>query len=401
MPKLAKRFTDVEIRNLKLTFPKKKAVGNGLYIAPKKVGGKYWVFRYKRINGEETSISFGDYPEVTLADAEFKTLEANKLLSKGIDPSFAKKTSIEEKKGIYANNFETVAREMMEVHYKHLSQSYRQRSLRRLELYVFPPLGKKPISEIYPKDLMEIFKKLLHDGKAPTIKKTREVVNLVFKYALMMGKVNTNPCEAIKGAIKIPKPKHMAAFTEPEDVGQLMRAIDGYTGSFIVASALKIAPMVFVRPFELRTARWKDIDLKNAEWSYLVSKTKTQHLVPLARQVVAILKEMKNISGDGEFVFTNGHDPKKAMSEAAINAALQRMGYDTKTEVTGHGFRATARTILHERLDFDRDVIEHQLAHRVPDALGEAYNRTKFIKQRKEMMQVWADYLDRLKNEKA
>ena len=399
MPKLAKRFSDVEIRNLKLTFPKKKAVGNGLYIAPKKVGGKYWVFRYTRINGEETSISFGDYPEVTLADAEFKTLEANKLLSKGIDPSFAKKTSIEEKKGIYANNFEVVAREMIDMHYKHLSQSYKVRSLRRLELYVFPWVGKKPISEVYPKDLMEIFKKLLHANKAPTIKKTREVVNLVFKYALTMGKVTTNPCEAIKGAIKIPKPKHMAAFTEPEDVGQLMRAIDGYKGSFTVVSALKIAPMVFVRPFELRTARWKDIDLKTAEWSYLVSKTKTQHLVPLAKQVVAILKDMKNISGDGEFVFTNGHDPKKAMSEAAINAALKRMGYNTQTEVTGHGFRATARTILHERLDFDRDVIEHQLAHRVPDALGEAYNRTKFIKQRKEMMQVWADYLEKLKNE--
>jgi integrase len=398
MPKLAKRFTDVEIRNLKLTFPKKKAVGNGLYIAPKKVGGKYWVFRYTRINGEETSISFGDYPEVTLADAEFKTLEANKLLSKGIDPSFAKKTSIEEKKGVYANNFEVVAREMIEMHYKHLSQSYKVRSLRRLELYVFPWVGKKPISEVYPKDLMEIFKKLLHANKAPTIKKTREVVNLVFKYALTMGKVTTNPCEAIKGAIKIPKPKHMAAFTEPEDVGQLMRAIDGYKGSYTVVSALKIAPMVFVRPFELRTARWKDIDLKNAEWSYLVSKTKTQHLVPLAKQVIAILKDMKNISGDGEFVFTNGHDPKKAMSEAAINAALKRMGYNTQTEVTGHGFRATARTILHERLDFDRDVIEHQLAHRVPDALGEAYNRTKFIKQRKEMMQVWADYLEKLKD---
>ena len=399
MPRLAKRFTDVEIRNLKLTFPKKKAVGNGLYIAPKKVGGKYWVFRYTRINGEETSISFGDYPEVTLVDAEFKTLEANKLLLKGIDPSFAKKTSIEEKKGIYANNFEVVAREMIEMHYKHLSQSYKVRSLRRLELYVFPWVGKKPISEVYPKDLMEIFKKLLHANKAPTIKKTREVVNLVFKYALTMGKVTTNPCEAIKGAIKIPKPKHMAAFTEPEDVGQLMRAIDGYKGSYTVVSALKIAPMVFVRPFELRTAKWKDIDLKNAEWSYLVSKTKTQHLVPLAKQVVAILKDMKNISGDGEFVFTNGHDPKKAMSEAAINAALKRMGYNTQTEVTGHGFRATARTILHERLDFDRDVIEHQLAHRVPDALGEAYNRTKFIKQRKEMMQVWADYLEKLKNE--
>ena len=155
--------------------------------------------------------------------------------------------------------------------------------------------------------------------------------------------------------------------------------------------------MLFVRPGELRTAKWADIDLEAAEWRYLVSKTKTDHLVPLPKQVVALLRELHPFSGYGEYVFRGGHDPKKAMSEAAINAALKRMGYDTKTQITGHGFRAMARTILHERLGIDPHIIEHQLAHKVPDALGMAYNRTKFIEQRRAMMQAWADYLEKLR----
>jgi integrase len=189
----------------------------------------------------------------------------------------------------------------------------------------------------------------------------------------------------------------MAAFTEPHEVAELLRAIDGFTGSFTVQTALRIAPLVFVRPSELRTAKWADIDLDAKEWRYRVSKTKTDHLVPLSEQAVKWFAEIKPLSGHGEFVFMGGHDPKKPMSDAAINAALKRMGYDTKTQITGHGFRAMARTILHERLNIDPQVIEHQLAHKVPDALGAAYNRTKFIEQRKVMMQKWADYLDELK----
>jgi len=176
-----------------------------------------------------------------------------------------------------------------------------------------------------------------------------------------------------------------------------LRAIDGFTGSLTVQCALRLSPLVFVRPSELRTAKWADIDLDENEWRYRVSKTNTMHLVPLSKQATKLLAEMKVLSGHGEFVFQGGHDPKKPMSAAAINAALQRMGYDTKTEITAHGFRAMARTILHERLNIDPYIIEHQLAHKVPDALGAAYNRTKFIEQRKVMMQSWADYLDELK----
>jgi integrase len=189
----------------------------------------------------------------------------------------------------------------------------------------------------------------------------------------------------------------MASLTEPKDVSGLLKAIDGFKGSFTVQVALRLAPLVFVRPGELRTARWADIDLEAKEWRYVVSKTKTDHLVPLSKQAVALLKEIHPFSGHAEFVFQGGHDPQKPMSEAAINAALKRMGYDTQTQITGHGFRAMARTILHERLGIDPHIIEHQLAHKVPDALGAAYNRTKFVEQRKLMMQSWADYLDKLK----
>jgi integrase len=190
----------------------------------------------------------------------------------------------------------------------------------------------------------------------------------------------------------------MAAFTEPKEIAELLRAIDGFTGSFTVQCALRLSPLVFARPSELRTAKWADIDLETKEWRYRVSKTNTMHLVPLSTQAATLFGEMKSLSGHGEFVFQGGHDPKKPMSAAAINAALKRMGYDTQQDITAHGFRAMARTILHERLDIDPHIIEHQLAHKVPDALGAAYNRTRFIEQRKEMMQKWADYLDELKN---
>jgi integrase len=188
----------------------------------------------------------------------------------------------------------------------------------------------------------------------------------------------------------------MPAITNPMEAAELLRAIDAFRGTFIVKCALLLAPILFVRPGELRRAEWSGIDFEKAEWRYLVTKTKTEHLVPLATQAIAILRDIYPLTGHGRYIFP-GRDPKKAMSEAAVNAALRRMGYDTKTEITGHGFRAMARTILHEELHIKPEVIEHQLAHKVPDALGAAYNRTKFLKERKVMMQQWADYLDKLK----
>jgi integrase len=219
----------------------------------------------------------------------------------------------------------------------------------------------------------------------------------VFRYAVATGRSERDPTRDLKGALPPAKHEHFAAITEPTVVGELLRAIDGFHGTFIVQCALKLAPMLFVRPGELRKAQWAQFDLDKAEWRYLVTKTKFEHLVPLASQAVMILRELQALTGHRDYLFPGARTNGKPMSDAAVNAALRRMGYDTRTEITGHGFRAMARTILHQELGIAPEVIEHQLAHRVPDALGTAYNRTKFIKERRKMMQQWADYLDKLK----
>jgi integrase len=206
-----------------------------------------------------------------------------------------------------------------------------------------------------------------------------------------------DPSPALRGVLTKRSKSHFAAITDPIPAGALLRAIDGFNGTFVVKCALQLAPLFFVRPGELRRAKWSEIDFESGEWRYFITKTKQDHIVSLSRQAIAILRDLQQLTGQYEHVFIGGRDPKRPMSDAAINAALRRMGYDTKTEMTGHGFRAMARTILHERLGLDRDVIEHQLAHSVPDSLGTAYNRTKFLDQRKVMMQEWADYLEELR----
>jgi integrase len=219
----------------------------------------------------------------------------------------------------------------------------------------------------------------------------------VFRYGIKEGYCKADPAKDLTGAIPPAQTTHFASITEPAKVGEMLRAFEGFSGTLPVLCALKLAPILFVRPGELRQAEWTQIDLDKGEWRYLVTKTKTEHLVPLATQAVTILRELHALTGKGRYVFPGARSALRPMSEAAINAALRRLGYDTRTEITGHGFRAMARTILHEELDQKPEVIEHQLAHSVPDNLGAAYNRTKFIKDRREMMQTWADYLDRIK----
>jgi integrase len=233
-------------------------------------------------------------------------------------------------------------------------------------------------------------------GARYTAHKAKSEISQCFRYAIATGRAERDPCPDLKGAIPAPKTENLPAITNPKDVGELLRAIDGFKGTFVVRCALLLAPLLFVRPGELRKASWDGFDLDMGEWRYFINKTKTEHLVPLSAQAISTLRELHALTGHGNYVFP-GRDPQLPMSDAAVNAALRRMGYDTKTEITGHGFRAMARTILHEELQIKPEVIEHQLAHSVSDALGTAYNRTKFLKERKAMMQLWADYLDKLK----
>jgi integrase len=276
--------------------------------------------------------------------------------------------------------------------------------IKRLERDVFPWIGSKPIADLNAPTVLTTIRRIEARGRLETAHRALQNCGQVFRYAVATGRAERDPTGDLRGALPPTREKHMAAITDPREVGALLRAIDAFRGTLIVQSALKLSALVFVRPGELRQAEWSEIDLDKGEWNIPAERMKgwtrkgitTPHLVPLSAQAVAILRELQPLTGRGVHVFA-GRDPRKPMSNAAVNAALRRMGYDTKTEMTGHGFRAMARTILHEELSVDRDVIEHQLAHAVPDALGTAYNRTKFIKERRAMMQRWADYLDKLK----
>lgn len=370
--------------------------GRGLYLEISPSGGKWWRYKY-RFDGKEKRISLGTYPDISLAKARDNHITARKLLAEGIDPSEDRKSKKAIKKINAENSFEQVARAWWKSHMQNKAVSHKDKVIRRFELYLFPWIGNKPISDITSPQVLEVIRRIEKLNIAETAHRTLQTAGQVFRYAVQNGYAVRDVTVDLKGAIPPTTTKHMAAFTEPKQIAELLRAIDGFKGTLTVQCALKLSPLVFVRPSELRQARWKDIDLDAGQWSYLVSKTKTDHLVPLSTQAIEILRTIQPLSGQGEYVFQGGHSPRRPMSEAAVNAALKRMGYDTQSEITGHGFRAMARTILHERLNIDPYIIEHQLAHKVPDTLGAAYNRTKFIDQRKIMMQSWADYLDALK----
>ncbi len=392
-------LSDTQLRNAK---PKDKDYtitdAQGLSILVKASGGKWWRFRYSYL-GKRKMMSLGTYPEVSLSEARQRRDGARKLLAQipPVDPSAVKQSQKQASYAKHANSFEMVAREWAESYFLKLSANHKEKTFRRLEIYIFPWLGNKPIADITAPELLQVVKRPQSQNKLETAHRTLQTVSLVMRYAVQNGKAERDITADLRGALTSPTVKHMAAFTEPEQVAELLRAIDGFKGTFTVECALRLSPLVFVRPNELRRSKWADIDLEAGEWRYLVSKTKTEHIVPLSTQAIEILKSIHPFSGHRDFVFIGGHDPKKPMSESAVNAALKRMGYDTQTQITGHGFRAMARTLLHERLEIDPAIIEHQLAHKVPDALGSAYNRTKFLDHRKDMMQVWADYLDELK----
>ncbi|CAN2526273.1 tyrosine-type recombinase/integrase [Burkholderia pseudomallei] len=390
-------LTDTAIRNAK---PADKPVrlfdGGGLYLEIAPSGGKWWRLKY-RFGGKEKRYSLGVYPEVPLATARKKRDEAREKLAAGIDPGEAKKAEKRATLLAAAHSFEVVARGWMDERKTTVEPAQHDKTLARMENDVFPWLGKRPIAEIDAPEILVVLKRVDGRGARFTAHRIRSEISRVFRYGIKEGHCKADPARDLVDAIPPAQTTHFASITEPEKVGEMLRAFDGFAGTFPVLCALKLAPMLFVRPGELRKAEWAQFDLDKSEWRYFVNKTKTDHLVPLAAQAVTILRELHALTGEGVYVFPGARDRNRPMSEAAINAALRRLGYDTRTEITGHGFRAMARTILHEELEEKPEVIEHQLAHTVPDSLGRAYNRTKFIKARRSMMQQWADYLDQLK----
>jgi integrase len=410
MPRKVIPLNDIAVKSTKpQTVNVKLFDGGGLFLLVTPSGGKLWRLKY-RFGGTEKLLTLGAYPQTTLADARKKRTEARSLLDKGIDPGAIKKAQkaadTEE-----TETFEVIAREWHDKFSPTWAASHADKILRRLDLYIFPWLGSKPIRSITAPELLACLRRLEEKGTLDTAHRAKQNCGQVFRYAIATGRADRDPSPDLRGALPAIQKQHYAAITDPEEVGALLRAIDGYKGGFVTLCALKLAPLFFLRPGELRQAEWAEIDLDQATWNIPVERLKLRvtekvrrkgefHLVPLAAQAVALLRELHALTGAGRYVFPSTRTDTRPMSDNTVNAALRRLGYDTKTEMTGHGFRAMARTILDEVLHVRPEIVEHQLAHAVRDPLGRAYNRTTHLPERRKMMQAWADYLDGLKEGK-
>ena len=391
-------LSDTTVRKAKPSDkPRKLRDGAGLYLLLRPDGARWWRFDYRRpVTCKRNSLSLGVYPDVGLAEARGRHSEARKLLAAGIDPGEQRKAQKAATVNRAANSFEAVADELLAIRAKKLAVGSAVRERRLLEKDLAPYIGSRPVADVTAPELLTALRKIEARGAVETAHRAKMLAGQVFRYAIATGRAERNPAPDLKGALSQPDEKHFASVTDPAAVGPMLRALHGYQGTPAVMAALKLAPLVFVRPGELRRARWADIDLDAGEWRFTASKTGQPHIVPLASQAVAILRELHPLTGRGEYVFPSARGKGRSMSEVAVLAALRRMGIDGDT-MTAHGFRAMARTILDERLGFRPDYIEHQLAHAVRDPLGRAYNRTAHLAERRKMMQAWADYLDNLR----
>ena len=389
-------LTDTAIRNAK---PKGKQYKlsdeRGLYLLVLK-SGKYFRWDY-RFMGTRKTMALGVYPDTSLADAREKRDEARKLLAKDIDPSQHKKEKKAAMKEMLANNFEAIAREWIEKQKHKWSEGHTYRTTRKLELNIFPWLGKRPIKQITTKELLTVLGKMEKRGVPYSANRTKAIVGQVFRYAISTDRAENDPSAALKGSLTPTVTKNRAAITDPKKIGGLLRAIDGYDGQITTICALRLAPLTFVRPGELRHAEWSEIDLDNAEWKIPAHKMKMKfpHIVPLSKQALDVLMEIKPITENGRYIFPSIRSTARPMSNNTVNAALRRMGY-SKDEMTGHGFRGMASTILHEQGWLD-DAVERQLAHVESNSSKKAYDYAKHLPERRKMMQAWADYLDVLK----
>jgi integrase len=390
-------LTDTKARNAK---PREKQFKlydtDGLFLLVTPAGGKWWRFKY-RFGDKEKLLSLGTYPEVSLSQARQRRNAARKQVADSIDPSQTRK-ALKAAKVQDENTFEAVAREWHTKFAPTWTPGHAATIIRRLELNVFPWIGTRPVIDIKAPELLMVLRRIESRGALESAHRVKMICGQVIRYAVATGRAERDPTSDLRGALPPAKHKHFAAITDPNKVAGLLRAIDSYQGSFVIKCALRLAPLLFVRPGELRHAEWAEIDLDAAEWNIPAEKMKTRqpHLVPLARQSVEILQDLYPLTGSGQYVFPSPRSSKRPMSDNAVLSALRRMGFE-KDEMSGHGFRAMARTILDEVLRIRPDFIEHQLAHAVRDPLGRSYNRTTHLEERRKMMQTWADYLDGLK----
>lgn len=390
-------LTDTAVRNAKPgAKPAKLFDERGLFLIVTPAGGKWWRLKY-RYDKKEKLLSLGVYPDVGLKEARDNRDEARKLLAAGIDPGAHRKAHKSARADRAANSFEVVAREWFAEHSASWAKGHADKIIQRLERDVFPWVGGRAIADITAPELLTVVKRIKDRGALETAHRALGNCGRVFRYGVQTGRCERDPSSDLRGGLPPVRDKgHFAAVTDPKAVSELLRTLDSYQGSFTVACALRLAPLVFVRPGELRKAEWTQFDLEKGEWRYFITKTKSEHLVPLATQAVAILKELQPLTERGRFVFPGARSKERPMSDNAILAAMRRLGI-AKEEMSGHGFRAMARTILDEVLGVRSDYIDHQLAHAVKDPNGRAYNRTAHLPERRKMMQQWADYLDKLK----
>lgn len=391
-------LTDTQIRKVKTREkPFKLADEKGLFLLVNPNGSKLWRFKY-RFTDKEKSLSIGIYPDVTLAEARKKRDEARQSLADSVDPGMAKQLKKRAHKLGPENSFETIAREWHIKFNSKWTEEHGARILQRLEKDIFPWLGQRPINEINAPELLLVLRRLEHRGILETAHRLCQTCGQVFRYAIATGRADRDISADLRGAIPPVKRRHFASITDPKAIGGLLRAIRGYNGHLITRCALQLAPLTFVRAGELRNAEWSEFDFDIAEWRIPAHKMKMRsiHIVPLSMQAIAVLRQIQVLTGDGKYVFPSLRTLTRPMSNNAVLAALRRLGY-AKDEMTGHGFRSMASTLLNEQ-GWNRDAIERQLAHSERNHIRAAYNYAEYLPERRKMMQHWADYLDGLAN---
>lgn len=373
--------------------PYKLSDGGGLYLLVNPNGSRYWRMKY-RYAGKEKLLSIGVYPDVTLAEARDKRTEAKRMLAAGDDPSEVKQAAREAKSLAVNNSFELLALEWHEHKKPNWSSGYADDILEYLRKDIFPYIGKKAVTDIKPMTMLSVLKKMEERGVLDKLKKTRQACRQIFTYAIITGRAEFNPVADLAGALKTPKQQHFPHLM-PAQIGPFIQAVNAYTGSKVTRAATLLLMYTSVRTIELRASEWAEFDLDNDLWQIPKERMKMRrpHLVPLSRQVKSHLLELKEITGWGKYVFPGRNDARKPMSEASINQVIKRIGFSGK--VTGHGFRHTMSTVLHEK-GFNSAWIEAQLAHADRNTIRGTYNHAQYLDGRREMLQWYADYLDEL-----